>query len=194
MRTAMRLPSLGGHVGTSGWLIGSSAHGPRNWACRSEYLSLLGSLWWVCADGLVPSLYILRALCLSLLVARQSSTCELVSKTARDVIGCRDKSLSLYNWLWTIACLCLLGTHEPFSEWLTPRGNSPNPGLVTEGQLNPVLHYLTPVFAMNTRVKTQHQTQVQNVNNECTLLHSAKDNQIQNITVMYKMITVVIDW
>ena len=62
------------------WL--AETHQPVGWASGSEFLSLLGYVLCVRADGLFPSLYILHARCSSWLVAGlvvgQSSSCELV--------------------------------------------------------------------------------------------------------------------
>jgi len=61
----------------------STVRVPVNLACGSEFLSLLGYLF-CSALTACSRLYILHTLCLSLLLASQSSSWELVSWTARD--------------------------------------------------------------------------------------------------------------
>ena len=77
----------------------STVRVPVNLACGSEFLSLLGYL--LCSALTACSrLYILHTLCLSLLLASQSSICELVSWTARDDYRpmCRYASVTIKSY------------------------------------------------------------------------------------------------
>jgi len=86
---AMRLPSLGSHVGTSVWLWLVSPLA-RDWANRNKVLALFACVygvlcWWL----ILVSIYTACSVLVVSSSLSQSSSNELVSWTDRDVIGLR---------------------------------------------------------------------------------------------------------